>query len=109
MRFAVSVYQDVPRLNISMQDPSLVRIMNSARQFENEFGRTSIRRWLTLDYFIKSPAFYELHAEVAGAVTFPDLMNRDDTRMVQTRCCLRLKAKPFDVRFGGPASEADNF
>ena len=83
-------------------------IMNSARQFDNEFGCTPIRHWLALDYFIKSSPFHELHAEVAGTVALPDLMNRDDAGVVQTRCGLCLEAKPFDVRFRGPASEADD-
>jgi hypothetical protein len=82
MRFTLCIYQDVPRLNVSMQDPSLMGIMNSARQFNDEFRRTSIRHCLALDYFIKSSAFHELHAEVAGTITFPDLVNRDDARVV---------------------------
>jgi hypothetical protein len=82
--------------------------MNSARQLDDEFRCTSIRRRLTLDYFIKAPTFDECHAEVAGTVAFPDLMDRDDARVVQTRCGLRLKAKPFDVRFRGPPSEPDD-
>src|SRR6476660_2300587 len=48
MRFALCIYQDVPRLDISMQDPPLVGIMNSARKFDNEFGCTPIRHWLAL-------------------------------------------------------------
>jgi hypothetical protein len=64
--------------------------MNSTRQLNDEFRRTSIRRWLTLDYFIKPSTLDECHAEVTGTIAFPDLMNRDDRRVVQTRCGLRL-------------------
>jgi hypothetical protein len=109
MWLAAYIYQNVPRLNISMQDPSLVRIGNSAREFDDEFDSRPIGHWLTVNYFVKSPAFDQLHAEVAGTVTFTDLMNRNDAGVVQTRCRLGLKPKPFDVRFGGPPSEADDF
>src|SRR5205807_8333380 len=102
------IYQDVPRLNVAMQDPPLVGILNGAPQLNDEFRSTPTRHWLTLDYFIKSSAFYELHAEVAGTVAFPDLMNWDDARVVQARCGFRLRSKPFDVRFRGPPSEADD-
>ena len=108
MRLAVCIYQNVPWLNISVQDPSLMGIGNSARQLDDEFGSTPIRHWLTLDYFIESSAFDELHTKIAGTIAFPDLMNRNDVRVVQARCRFRLETKPFDVRFGGPASEPDN-
>jgi len=64
MRFAICIYQNVPRLDIPMQNASLMGIGNSARQLDNEFGSTPIGHWFTLDYFVKSLAFDELHAEV---------------------------------------------
>ena len=84
-------------------------IMNSARQLDDELRRASIRYWLALDNFVEWSAFHELHAEVAGTVTFSDLVNRDDGRVVQARCGFRLKAKPFNVRCRSPSSEADDF
>src|SRR6266513_4448141 len=60
MWLAFSIYQDVSGLNISMQNPSPVRIMNGVRQLDNEFRCTSIWHWLTLDCFIESPAFHKL-------------------------------------------------
>ena len=61
-----------------MENPPLMGIMNSARQLDDELRRASIRYWLALDNFVEWSAFHELHAEVAGTVTFPDLVNRDD-------------------------------
>ena len=84
-------------------------VMHSARKLDDQFHRTPIWHGLLFDDFIKSSTFHQLHAEVAGTVAFPDLMDRDDTWVVQTRCGLRLKPKPFDVRFGGPPSGADDF
>src|SRR5262249_53591389 len=42
MRLAVGIYQDVPRLNITMQDTALMSIMNSVRELDNQFRRTPI-------------------------------------------------------------------
>src|ERR1051326_87742 len=98
MRHTICVYQDVTGLNISMQDAALMCIGNSSRQLDDQFRGAPIRYGLSLGDFIKSSAFYQLHAEVAGTVAFPDLMNRDDTWVIQSRCRLRLKTKPFDVR-----------
>ena len=109
MRFAASIDQNIPGLNISMQDPSLVGVGGSARQFDDEFRRTSIRHCLTLDCLIKALAFHKLHAEIARAVTFPNLMNWNDAGVVQTRCGLRFKAKPFNMRLRGPSPETHNF
>ena len=37
VRFTIGIYQDVPRLNISMQNSSLMCVMNSSRELDNEF------------------------------------------------------------------------
>ena len=54
MRLAVCIDQNVPRLDIAMQNPSLMGIMNSARQLDDELRRASIRHWLALDNFVES-------------------------------------------------------
>src|SRR4029077_18594841 len=92
-----------------MQDASLMGIGNSACQLDDEFRRVSGRHRFALGNFIESLAFHERHAEIAGTVAFPNLMNRNDARVVQTRCGLRLESKPFDMRFRGPPSETDDF
>ena len=83
--------------------------MNSSRELDNEFRCASSRHRVTLDHFIKASAFNQLHAEITRAVAFSDLMNRDDARVIQTRRSLGFKAKPFDVRFRRPPTEAHDF
>ena len=84
-------------------------VMNSARELDDKFHRASSRHWVALDNFIQASAFDKLHAEIARTVAFPDLMNRDDARVIQARRGLRFKAKPFDVRFRCPPPKADDF
>ncbi len=53
-----------------MQDAVLVRVMNCARQFGDEFRRGASRNRLTLGHFIELSAVDELHAEIAGTLAF---------------------------------------
>ena len=92
-----------------MQDSSLMCVMNSSRELDNEFHCASRRQRVAFDDFIQASAFDQLHAEIARTVAFSDLMNRHNARMIQTRRGFGLKTKPFDVRFRCPPPKANDF
>jgi hypothetical protein len=68
-----------------MQDAVLVRVMNCARQFGDEFRGGASRNRLTLGHFIELSAVDELHAEVAGTLAFAHVVNGNDAWMIQVR------------------------
>src|SRR4029077_1339852 len=91
-----------------MQNPVLMRVMNSEGYLNDQFSRLSDRHRLPLDYLVKLAALDESHAEVAGAVALAHLIDGHNSRMFQTRCSFRLPAKTLQVRFGGPRPHADH-
>src|SRR5215831_7818253 len=123
MRLTILVQQNVPRFNVSMQDAMFVGVMNSARQLRDEFRCAPNRHWFALatgrvrvavatgfDDFIEFSAFHQAHAEVAAAVRqLPDLMNRNDERVVKAGGGFCLEAKASKVRFRSPMPAAQNF
>src|SRR5207249_3910849 len=95
VRFAVFIQQDVPWLNIAMQNSVLVRKLNSARNLHEQLSRLPDGRWFTFGDLIQATAFDELHAEVTRAVALPDFVNGNNLRMLQTRRRLGLMTKTF--------------
>jgi hypothetical protein len=53
-------------------------------------------------------AFDELHAEVARAITLADLVDRNNTGVLQTGGRLCFETKTLQVRFACPLTKADN-
>ena len=65
MRFAFCIEQNVPRLDVTMENSMFMRVMNNACDLRDEFHRAPNRHRLAPDHFIQLPAFDEFHAEVA--------------------------------------------
>ena len=82
MRLARFIQQNVPRFNIAMENAMLVGVMNRARDFRDQFYRAPNRHLLVPNDFVELSAFDEFHAEIAGAITLADFVNRNDARMV---------------------------
>ena len=82
MRFAFCIEQNVPRLDVAMQNSMFMRVMHSACDFRDEFHRLTDRDRLAPDDFVELPAFDEFHAEVAGAIPFADFVDRNDSGML---------------------------
>src|SRR5262249_13509817 len=101
MRFAFGVEQDVSRFNVAMKDSMLVRIMNSAGQFRDEFRCAPDWHRFAFDNFIQLAAFHQAHAEVAATAALTDFMNRNDEWMVQAGGSFCLEAKALELRFRG--------
>jgi hypothetical protein len=83
--------------------------MHGVRYFRDQFHRSPDRQRLAPHYFVKLAAFNELHAEVALAIAFANVVNGNDAWMIQAGSGLRLTAKALQVRFGGPRAEANHF
>ena len=82
MRFAVSIKQNISRLDVSMEDAVLVRIMHGARQLRDDFRRSTDWHRFAPNNFIKLSALHKFHTKVTGTLALPDLVNRDNARMV---------------------------
>src|SRR5439155_6091594 len=61
------------------------------------------------DNFVKLAAFDKLHAEVALAVPLADFVDRNGTGMLQPGCGFGLETETFEVCFGGPLAQSDDF
>ena len=105
MRFAFCIEQNVPRLDVAMKNAVFMRVMNSARDFRDQFRRLPDRHRLALDYFVKLTAFDKLHAEVARAIALADFVDGNDTGMLQAGRCFGFEAKAFQVRFAWPTGQ----
>src|SRR6266436_140759 len=104
MRFTICIEQNIPRLNVSMQDAVLMGVMNRSRQPRDEFCCTSERHRLIPDNFIEFATLHQGHTEVARAVAFSDLMNWHDVRMVEASGSFCFDAKALEMLFCGPGS-----
>src|SRR5215471_19306212 len=109
MWFAFGIEQDVPRFDVAMKNAVLVRVVHSSRHRDHQFDGAAHRHWLTFDDCVKLAAFDKFHAEVARAVALAYFVNGNDTRMLQTSCCLSFATKTFQMRFGSPMAQADHF
>src|SRR5262245_2939917 len=109
MRLTFCIKQDVPRLDVSMQNAVFMRVMHSARHFGDEFRRLPNGDRPLLDYFIKLAAFDQPHAEVALAIALAHLVDRYDARMIEAGSRFGFQSEPFKVRFRGPLAKPDDF
>src|SRR6516164_2892833 len=108
MRFAFCIEQNVPRLNVTMQNAVLMRVMHSARYLRNEFHCAPDGYWLAPDHFVKLTAFNKLHTEVALAIPFAYFVDRNDARMIQAGGSFGFSAKALQVRLRGPRAKSDD-
>src|SRR5438105_3319236 len=109
MRFTVLIEQNIPWLDVTVQNAVLMRVMNGARHFRNKFHCAPNRHRLTSRYFVKLAAFDELHAEVALAIALADLVNGNNAWMFEAGSSFRLSAKALQMRLGRPRAQANHF
>src|SRR4029453_7713413 len=109
MRVAFCIQQNVPRLDVAMENSILVRVMNSARDLRDKLRCPPDRHGRPPNDFVKLAALDELHAEVARAITLTDFVDRNNAGMLQTRGGFCFKAKTLQVRFARPLTEANDF
>src|SRR5262249_7869364 len=108
MRLAFRIHQDVPRLNVPMQDSMLMCIVHCAPKFSDEVRRLP---WVLLapDSHVKWFALDQFHAEIAGTVALADFVDGNDAGMIETRCRFGFQMETFQVRVGCPLAKAKDF
>src|SRR6266536_3098281 len=104
----VGIKQNVSRLDVSMQDAALVRVMNSARQLRDEFRCAPDRHRFAPGNFIDRSAFDQFHAEIAGTLGLSDFLNGNDARMIETGRGFGFEVEPLQMRFGCPLTKSDD-
>src|SRR5207247_7992999 len=106
MRFTALIQQNVPGLNVTMQDAMLMCVLHGARNFCNQLYRSPDWHGLACDHFIELATFDELHAEVTLGIALADFVDGDNPRMLEMRGSFGFPAKALQVRFSGPWAKA---
>ncbi len=119
MRLAVCIQQDIPRLNVAMEYPVFMRVVNRVCQLCNEFHCAAERQRLAFatgrirrcgpNHFVELSALDQVHAEVAETVALANFVNWDYTRMVKSGGRFCFSTETFQVRFRGPPAQANHF
>ena len=94
LRLAVAVDQDVRGLEVAMEEPLAVCVVECASQGGNQPGRGSRIAHVGGPLLGQVPSVNELHAEEEHAVLVADLVDRHDVGVVQLAGQLGLAAKP---------------
>ena len=90
-RLAASIQQNVPRLEISVQNPFVVRVLNGARDLCDQANGLA---WFVAKYFPsmqQASPWRELHAEKWQAVfAYPHLIDGQNVWVIETGDCFRF-------------------
>src|SRR4029077_2792410 len=109
MRFAFRIEQNVPWLDVAMQNAVLMSVINGPRQLRNQFCGTPHRHRLFPRDFVELAAFDQIHAEVAITFALADFVNWNDERMAEAGSGLSFETKAFQMCFGRPSTDANDF
>src|SRR5215469_2199138 len=91
-----------------MENSLLVCIVHCARKFRDEVGR-SPRVLFAADSHVKGFALDQFHTEIAGTVPLTDLVDGNDAGMIETRRRFSFQMEAFQMRFGRPLAEPEDF
>ena len=93
-RFAPTVQQNVPRFQISMQDPLPMRVLHRTRYLRHQCHRAPWFIPQSRCRIQQTPATGKLHAEERQPiVAFAHFINRQNVRMIEARGSLCLTAE----------------
>jgi hypothetical protein len=101
---AFGIQQDVRRLQVAVEDASLVRVMHRPGDFGDEPRRGLRIGGVAGQDLGQARAVDELHAEILPAVVLADLVDRDDSRMVEVGRRLGLVAEGVHLVVVGPVA-----
>src|SRR5438477_12252552 len=99
----MAVEQDVSRLEIAMQNPVLMRVLDSTRHFGHEPDAFARLRAQSRSDLLQAAASRVFHAKKRQPVfAVADLMNRQNIRMIETcsRFSFTAKTLPRLARIG---------
>jgi hypothetical protein len=108
VRFASGIEQNIPWLDVSMNDAVLVSIMNRPRQLRDYFGSLARRHLFAFSDLIESTSFDQSHAKITAALSLPDFVDWDHEGVVQFGSSFCLKTKPFEMPFGPSIADSDD-
>src|SRR6267143_481305 len=99
MRLANLINYDVPRFQIPVKNPVLMRVMDGTRYLCHE--RSGIRfiqlQTKPRNSFRQAFSPYRFHGEVRLAFVLADLVNPDDIRVVETGCGFSFGPEPANA------------
>src|SRR5271166_5044757 len=108
VRLAPLVKQDVCRLEVAVQDPPLVRMMNGLGDGGHQPDRGRDIGGEVAQPLVQAAAGYQLHAEEALARALAHLVNGHDVRVVELRDGFGLVLKPDQLGFAGEFGRLDH-
>ena len=100
---AVGREQHVGRFEVSMHDVGLVGGVHGASQRVHDFGRLARRLRSAVQLSRQAPPRAELEAQKREPVVFPNFVNLDDIRMLQTRDRFGFDAETVQIVLAGVA------
>ena len=87
----------VLRLQIAMHDAALVRGGESVGDFAGDAQNIFQRHRAVGGELAKIASFDELHGDVRDRIAAPDVVDRDDARMIQRRCRARFELEAAEM------------
>ena len=97
VRFALRVDEDVRGLEVTVQDPALVCVVNGPCHRVDESGNGFLVALDSRFGLGEIAALDELHREIVAALVFPDFIDGNDVGMVEVGCRLGLGVETLDV------------
>ena len=91
---AALIDQQILRLDVAMHDAVIMRALQSLTHRRHDAQRFLWRQLLGLKQLTQVHAIHELHDEEVEAASLPEVMHRDDVRMVQCRERMSFLLKP---------------
>jgi hypothetical protein len=89
------IEQQILGLDVAMHDPVLVRVLQRLTDGGHD-GQSLLRRKAAgLHRLPEIHAIHKLHQEKVKAARLPEIVNRDDARMIERRECLSLTREPL--------------
>ena len=108
MRQAALVEQDIGRLQVAVQNPALVGMMDGlGDDGDQPGGRAGIGGELG-EPLVEAASRDQLHAEEMPPSVLANLVNRHDVRMVELCDSLGLVLKSHQLGFGGERARLDH-
>src|ERR1051325_7227680 len=96
MRLSLGIDQDVRGLKVTMENTTLVGVLDGPSEGDDELRCVAWRKWLGLQTLGQVTALDEGHRKIGMAVVLTDLMDGDDRRMVEAGDRFRFVLKPAE-------------
>lgn len=110
LRTTVGTQQDVCRLQVSVEQPVLVGMVNSIGNLDQQVDGPFHLDWASTNFMAEVTAFHKLkHHKTAAIIQFATVEDSDDVFVFKFSCCVRLFQKTVDTLLIGVISESRDF